>query len=123
MSTQFSQNIMMGRKMSSLTQAKLANSLGVTEKSVARWERGESMPSNYETLERLAEVLKLKVWQLFHPDPLAAGKAERLRLGIGPDEPVPINTDVPDSRWSRIARERAARGISQAEASEERYCS
>ena len=112
------------RKVRSLTQSDLARLLNLDVSTISRWERGEcGPPTTGDSLRNLAAALGCQVWQLFHPDPLAAGKAERLRLGIGPEEPVALNTEIPENRWSRIARERAARGISQAEASEERYCS
>ncbi len=51
------------RKRKGMTQAELAEKLGVTDKAVSKWERGLSCP-DIGSLPRLAEVLDLSVEEL-----------------------------------------------------------
>ena len=51
------------RKARSLTQAQLADRLGVTQKSVSRWETGRNMP-DYALLPLLAEALDVNIAEL-----------------------------------------------------------
>ena len=47
-----------------LTQEQLADRLGTTKNTVARWERGEMIPTSYvhvTALQKLAEALKVTV--------------------------------------------------------------
>lgn len=57
---QLGANIVMYRKRSGLTQAKLAESLNYSDKAVSKWERGESMP-DVLTLVQLAELFEITV--------------------------------------------------------------
>ena len=57
---QLGANIVMYRKRSGLTQAKLAERLNYSDKAVSKWERGESMPDAL-TLVQLAELFDVKV--------------------------------------------------------------
>lgn len=57
---QLGANIVMYRKRSGLTQAKLAERLNYSDKAVSKWERGESMP-DVLTLVQLAELFDVKV--------------------------------------------------------------
>ena len=57
---QLGANIVMYRKLSGLTQAKLAERLNYSDKAVSKWERGESMP-DVLTLVQLAELFDVKV--------------------------------------------------------------
>ena len=57
---QLGANIVMYRKRSGLTQAKLAEQLNYSDKAVSKWERGESMP-DVLTLVQLAELFEIKV--------------------------------------------------------------
>ena len=57
---QIGANIVMYRKRSGLTQAKLAESLNYSDKAVSKWERGESMP-DVLTLVQLAELFEITV--------------------------------------------------------------
>lgn len=51
------------RNEKQLTQEKLAEILGVTNKTVSKWERGNSTP-NLETLSDLAEFYKVSLYEL-----------------------------------------------------------
>ena len=57
---QLGANIVMYRKRSGLTQAKLAERLNYSDKAVSKWERGESMP-DVLTLVQLAELFEITV--------------------------------------------------------------
>ena len=57
---QLGANIVMYRKRSGLTQAKLAESLNYSDKAVSKWERGESMP-DVLTLVQLEELFEITV--------------------------------------------------------------
>ena len=57
---QLGSNLVMYRKRSGLTQAKLAEQLNYSDKAVSKWERGESMP-DVLTLVQLAELFGVKV--------------------------------------------------------------
>ena len=58
--SQLGANIVMYRKRSGLTQAKLAERLNYSDKAVSKWERGESMP-DVLTLVQLAELFEITV--------------------------------------------------------------
>ena len=58
--SQLGANIVMYRKRSGLTQAKLAERLNYSDKAVSKWERGESMP-DVLTLVQLAELFEVSV--------------------------------------------------------------
>ena len=60
---QLGANIVMYRKRSGLTQAKLAEQLNYSDKAVSKWERGESMP-DVLTLVQLAELFDVTVDEL-----------------------------------------------------------
>ena len=74
---QLGANIVMYRKRSGLTQAKLAERLNYSDKAVSKWERGESMP-DVLTLVQLAELFEITVDDLLR----------------GPNE-IPQNTGGP----------------------------
>ena len=57
---QLGANIVMYRKRSGLTQAKLAERLNYSDKAVSKWERGECMP-DVLTLVQLAELFDVTV--------------------------------------------------------------
>ena len=48
------------RKMKSLTQAQLAENLGITDRAVSKWENGRSLPDSSIMLE-LCEILEITV--------------------------------------------------------------
>ena len=52
-----------GRKSTGLTQAALAEKLGITDRAVSKWENGRSMPDASLMLE-LCEILKITVNEL-----------------------------------------------------------
>lgn len=54
------------RKRAGLSQAKLAASIGVTEHTVYRWERGSVQRLDYGTVQRLAERLGVDAEEI-HP--------------------------------------------------------
>lgn len=60
---QLGANIVMYRKGSGMTQAKLAERLNYSDKAVSKWERGESMP-DVLTLVQLAELFEVTVDEL-----------------------------------------------------------
>nr|MCR5349071.1 helix-turn-helix domain-containing protein [Bacilli bacterium] len=51
------------RKLKNLTQRELADALGVTDKSVSKWENGRSLPDT-KIMPRLCEVLGISVEEL-----------------------------------------------------------
>ena len=51
------------RKLSSLTQAQLAEKLGITDKAISKWERGIAMPDTSIMLE-LCDILEISVNEL-----------------------------------------------------------
>ena len=52
------------RKEKSLTQKQLAEKLGITDKSISKWERGISFP-DVSIVEELCQLLNLSVSELF----------------------------------------------------------
>lgn len=63
----FGQFIAKTRKESGMTQADLAEIIGVTDKAVSRWERGVGFP-DINTLEPLANALGLSVFELMRSE-------------------------------------------------------
>lgn len=61
--SQLGANIVLYRKRSGLTQARLAEKLNYSDKAVSKWERGESMP-DVLTLVQLAELFEISVDEL-----------------------------------------------------------
>ena len=55
-----SKNIIFYRKKCGLTQAQLADKVGYTDKSISKWERGESVPDVF-ILKELANIFGIKV--------------------------------------------------------------
>lgn len=60
----YGENIERGRKLLGLTQDQLADLIGVTQPSVAKWERGDNVPRDHHKV-KLATVLRQEVRQLF----------------------------------------------------------
>ena len=52
------------RKKQNLTQEELAEKLGVTNKSISRWENGKTMP-DYSIITNLCEELKISINEFF----------------------------------------------------------
>ena len=53
------------RKEKKLTQSKLAEALGVTDKSVSKWENGKSLPDT-KIMPRLCEILGISLEELLN---------------------------------------------------------
>jgi transcriptional regulator with XRE-family HTH domain len=66
-------NIAAGRKSLGITQAVLAERLGVETETVSRFERGVSTPS-LQTIERIAEVLGVTVSALLSEEKAEAAQ-------------------------------------------------
>ena len=60
-------NLIKLRQKAGMTQAELGEKLNYSDKTVSKWERGESMPDAY-SLTRLAEIYGLTVDELLHDD-------------------------------------------------------
>lgn len=86
--SQLGANIVMYRKRSGLTQARLAEQLNYSDKAVSKWERGESMP-DVLTLVQLAELFEITVDELIRD----------------PDE-IPENTGGPIEHAMEVAVEK-----------------
>lgn len=76
----FGQFIAAMRKENNMTQAELAKIIGVTDKAVSRWERGESLP-DIEKCKLLAEVLDVSLDDLVNYD---RENSNDLGLGVPP---------------------------------------
>ena len=62
------------RKENKLTQEQLANKLGVTDKSISRWENGKTMP-DISLFESLCEELNISINELLKAQKLNNKKA------------------------------------------------
>ena len=73
------------RKEKGLTQAQLAEKLGVTDKSVSRWENGRTMP-DMSLYEDICDVLGIQVSELLYgrrlEDQEKIAQGEKSALGI-----------------------------------------
>ena len=80
-------NLATRRKALGLTQAKLAEELGVDTETLSRFERGKHLPA-LRTLERLAELLQTTISMLIAPEwigPIAEGtQASAWLAGLDP---------------------------------------
>ena len=74
--------IALKRKEKNLTQRDLAKRIGVTDKAVSRWERGETEP-DVETIKKLCEVFACSLDDIIHgPDSaLTKKKVENIHKG------------------------------------------
>ena len=73
-------NLIRLRQKAGMTQAELGEKLNYSDKTVSKWERGESVPDAY-SLTRLAEIYGLTVDDLLHSetewrDPVEKARAE-----------------------------------------------
>jgi transcriptional regulator with XRE-family HTH domain len=64
-------NIERGRRLLGISQAELADAVGVWQSSVAKWESGENTPRDHHKI-KIAQALKQDVRHLF---PLVKGVA------------------------------------------------
>lgn len=55
------------RKKAALTQAELAEAVGVTQSTVSQWESGKAVPDTLK-LPKLAEVLECGIADLFNTE-------------------------------------------------------
>lgn len=74
----FSENLVQMRKLLSMTQEELAEKVGVTRQSIAKWEAGDSLP-DLEKSKLLAEVLGVSLDELANHEP-----DDNLGLGLAP---------------------------------------
>lgn len=74
----FKDNLVQMRKLLQLTQEDLAEKLGVTRQSVAKWESGESIP-DLDKCKQLADIFGVSLDNLANYEP-----EENLGLGVPP---------------------------------------
>ena len=74
----FKDNLAQMRKVLQLTQEDIAEKLGVTRQSVAKWESGESIP-DLDKCKQLAEIFGVSLDDLANYEP-----EENLGLGLPP---------------------------------------
>ncbi|MBO7637680.1 MAG: helix-turn-helix domain-containing protein [Treponema sp.] len=74
----FKDNLAQMRKVLQLTQEDIAEKLGVTRQSVAKWESGESVP-DLDKCKQLAEIFGVSLDDLANYEP-----EENLGLGLPP---------------------------------------
>ena len=74
----FKDNLIHLRKINQLTQEDIAEKLGVTRQSVAKWEAGESIP-DLDKCKQLADIFGVSLDDLANYEP-----EENLGLGVPP---------------------------------------
>ena len=74
----FKDNLVQMRKINQLTQEDIAEELGVTRQSVAKWEAGESIP-DLDKCKQLADIFGVSLDDLANYEP-----EENLGLGVPP---------------------------------------
>ena len=74
----FKDNLVQMRKLLHLTQEDIAEKLGVTRQSVAKWESGESIP-DLDKCKQLADIFGVSLDDLANYEP-----EENLGLGVPP---------------------------------------
>ena len=74
----FKDNLIQLRKYKQLTQEDLAEKVGVTRQTIAKWEAGETMP-DLERCRKLAEIFEVSLDDLANYDPIEDGG-----LGVPP---------------------------------------
>ena len=74
----FKDNLVQMRKVLQLTQEDIAENLGVTRQSVAKWEAGESIP-DLDKCKQLADIFGVSLDDLANYEP-----EENLGLGLPP---------------------------------------
>ena len=74
----FKDNLVQMRKVLQLTQEDIAEKLGVTRQSVAKWESGESIP-DLDKCKQLADIFGVSLDDLANYEP-----EENLGLGVPP---------------------------------------
>ncbi|HMG57621.1 MAG TPA: helix-turn-helix transcriptional regulator, partial [Kofleriaceae bacterium] len=84
-SQQLGERLTDARKRAKLTQADVADAIGVARTTLVAIEKGERRPSNAE-LVQLAEVLKTSVHDLLRETLVRAEISPRFRVGFGVDK-------------------------------------
>mgnify|MGYP002533043550 CR=1 FL=1 len=72
-------NLILYRKERKLTQAELAEKLNYSDKSISKWERGESLP-DLEIMKKLADLYGIKVDDFFSHKNVKTVKKNRSNL-------------------------------------------
>lgn len=67
------------RKEKGLTQEQLAERLGVSQKSVSRWETGKTMP-DYSLLPNICEILEINVAELLGAERVAGDSVPKKQV-------------------------------------------
>lgn len=103
-------NILATRQAKRLTQAGLAQRIGVTAPVISQWEHGSRQPSA-KTIRKLARALDVTVAALTGamPEPAAAPSAAT----APPPERVPVGADLPDNLSARLRWLRQRRALSR----------
>lgn len=73
-----SQNLVKLRKKSNLTQAQLAEKLNYSDKSISKWEKGESIPS-VSVLMQIADFYKVKIQDIVYPNKSLSPQKSKIR--------------------------------------------
>lgn len=69
------------RKERGLTQGQLAEALGVSQKSISRWENGKTMP-DYSLLPSICEVLGINVAELLAAERIEGDSVSKKQVTI-----------------------------------------
>ena len=69
------------RKESGLTQEQLAEALGVSQRSISRWETGKTMP-DYSLLPNICEVLGITVAELLEAERIEGDSVSKKQVSI-----------------------------------------
>ncbi len=80
---EFGENLFKLRKSAGLSQKQLASQLGVTDKSVSKWENGESYPSILQIVN-LSKLFDIKMDDLFKRDETKEKMVHKIVLTGGP---------------------------------------
>ena len=78
----FKDNLVQMRKILQLTQEDIAEKLGVTRQSVAKWEAGDSVP-DLDKCKQLADIFGVSLDDLANYEP-----DDNLGLGVPPRESI-----------------------------------
>jgi Zn-dependent peptidase ImmA (M78 family)/transcriptional regulator with XRE-family HTH domain len=99
-SQQLGERLTDARKRAKLTQAEVADAVGIARTTLVAIEKGERRPSNAE-LMRLGEVLKTSVHDLLRETLLRTEISPRFRVGFGLDKKAsPVSDAVEQLRLS-----------------------
>lgn len=65
------------RKEKNLTQEQLAEKLGISAKSVSRWENGKTLP-DYAVIEDLTKLLDISINEFFYGERISQNEREHI---------------------------------------------